>query len=129
MLRSRRLPPAGVLCLLLYCTAAVGEEPKSTVQVHIDFGDGFEKRYTALAWEEGMTVLDAMQAAARHPHGIRFAHSGEGKTAFLSAIDDVANEGAERNWIYHVNQDRGDRSIGVKTLSINDVVRWKFGPD
>lgn len=103
------------------------EEP--TVKLVIDFGDGVEKHFTALPWREGMTVLDAMQAAARHPRGIRFQYTGEGKTAFLTSIDDVANEGAERNWIYRVNEDRGDRSIGVKTLSINDVVYWKFGAE
>jgi hypothetical protein len=113
--------------LLLSCMAAASAQEKHTVKVFIDFGDGFEKRYAALPWREGMTVLDAMQQASRHPHGIEFEHTGEGKTAFLTAIDDAANEGQDgRNWIYYVNQDRGDRSIGAKRLSINDVVRWKY---
>jgi hypothetical protein len=114
-------------CLLLSCMAVASAQERRTVKLFIDFGDGFEKRYSALPWREGMTVLDAMQQASRHPHGIEFKHTGAGKTAFLTAIDDAANEGQDgRNWIYHVNQDRGDRSIGVKQLSITDVVRWKY---
>ncbi len=107
----------------------LGEEPsrKTTVELTIDYGDGVQKRFPAILFRAGMTVLDALQDAQKHPRGIRFEHRGSGETAFVSKIDDLANEGRGRNWTYGVNDKKADRSCGVFSLTAGDRVVWKFG--
>ena len=116
--------------LLIPGMASAGDEPEPTaklVSLTIDFGDGFQKRFTSLKWHEKMTVLDAMKLAADHPRGIRFEHRGSKATGFLTSIDGVKNEGRGRNWIYRVNGKLGDRSFAARNLVAGDAVLWKFG--
>lgn len=123
--------------LLAALTASIRGEPSrllaaepaaTTVSLAIDYGDGVEKRFTALPWKKGATVLDALTAAQAHPRGIRFTHRGAGETAFVSKIDDLANEGGGgRNWRFHVNGKGGDRSCGIFELQAGDSVVWQFG--
>ncbi|MFO0902437.1 MAG: DUF4430 domain-containing protein [Pirellulales bacterium] len=100
---------------------------KSTIELTIDYGDGVQKRFPRLPHRTGMTVLDALQDAQKLPRGIRFEHRGSGETAFVSKIDDLANEGRGKNWTYRVNDKRADRSCGVYPLVAQDRVLWKFG--
>jgi len=112
--------------LLSLASSAIAAEPMA-VSLSVDYGDGSEKRFTALAWTDGMTVLDALQAAAKHPRGITFKHRSSGATAFVSQIDDVANAGgAAKNWRFHVNGKLADQSCGVFTLKAGEAVLWKF---
>ena len=97
-----------------------------TVSVVIDYGDGVQKHFTALAWKDGITVLDAMQAARQHPRGIAIESRGSGARTMLTRIDDLANEGAGRNWIYRVNGKLADRGIGAYNLKLGDTVLWRF---
>lgn len=106
--------------------AAETSESTSSVQVVIDYGDGCEKHFKAIAWKEGMTVFDAMQAADQHPRGIDLAYRGKGATALLERIDDLENEGAGRNWIFRVNGKLADRGMGVYELKSRDAILWKF---
>lgn len=103
-------------------------EPETkSVRLVVDYGDGVEKHFTSLPWKAGLTVLDALHAASRHPRGLKFQHRGAGATAFVSQIDDVANEGRGRNWVYRVNGKLGDRSCALAELAAGDVVLWRFG--
>jgi hypothetical protein len=97
-----------------------------SVQLTIDYGDGVQKVFRELAWKEGMTVLDALEAAAKHPRGIKSAHRGSGATAFVTGIDDLKNEGSGRNWTYEVNGKKANKSCGVWTLQEGDSIVWKF---
>ncbi len=101
------------------------KEPKQVTLV-IDYGDGVQKHFTAIAWKEGLTVFDAMRIAQAHPRGIRCEHKGSGATALLTKIDDVANEGRGRNWVYRVNVKLADTGFGVRQLAAGDTVLWKF---
>lgn len=101
--------------------------PDGTVQLVIDYGDGVQKHFTALEWRDGMTVLDALEAAQRHPRGIKFAYRGKAATAFLTRLDDLENEGRDRNWVYRVNGELADRSFATFGLKAGDTVLWKFG--
>lgn len=108
--------------------AAADPEPLS-VKLIIDYNDGVEKHWTSIPWKEGMTVLDAMQAAKRHPHGLDFRFTGKGDSAFLTQIDDLKNEGGgdgKKNWILRVNQKLATEGFGVYRLKSKDVIRWKF---
>jgi hypothetical protein len=98
-----------------------------TVHLVIDFGDGTQRHFTQIAWHTGMTVLDALQAAARHPRGIRIAHRGSQATAFVYMIDDLANDpSGGRGWRYRVNDKLADRSCGIYQLDAGASIRWTF---
>ncbi|MEE3372790.1 MAG: DUF4430 domain-containing protein [Planctomycetota bacterium] len=101
--------------------------PNEGVQMIIDYGDGVQKHFTALSWKKGMTGLDALNQAKRHPRGIRFSYRGKGARGFLTAIDGLKNEGQGKNWIYRVNGKLGDRSFAIQTLNPGDVTLWNFG--
>ena len=92
---------------------SLAEDAAKTVRLTIDYGDGVQKVFSGLAWSEKLTVLATLEAATRHPRGIKLAHRGSGATAFVTAIDGLKNEGRGRNWTYQVNDKRADRSCGV----------------
>ncbi len=95
----------------------------------MDYGDGVEIRFKALPWHKGMTVLDALTAAGKHPRGITFAQRGSGGSAMITQIDDAKNEGGGRqskNWLYYVNEEQATKSAGKQTLEPGDVALWKF---
>lgn len=100
---------------------------KDTIKFTVDYGDGVQRQFTALPWKKETTVLTALEAAAKHPRGIRFTHQGKGETLLVTAIDDLKNEGRGRNWLYEVNGKLGDRSCAVMPLQAGDSVLWRFG--
>ena len=64
-----------------------------------------------------------MNAAKDRPHGITFSYSGSGASAFLTRIDDVANEGgAKKNWQLWVNTSYADKSFGVYEVQRRGVL-------
>ncbi|HEY2892744.1 MAG TPA: DUF4430 domain-containing protein [Pirellulales bacterium] len=119
---------AGVVLIAADCSAADKPAGKSSsiVQLVIDYGDGAQLHFPALAWREGMTVLDALKAASSHPHGVKFAQKGSGSTAMVIKIADLANEGDGRNWLYSVGDKQGEVSAGIHKLQPGDAVLWKF---
>ena len=102
---------------------------RRTVELVIDFGDGAEKRFTELPWRENMTVLDVLEAAKAHPHGITFAVRGSGDRTLLTQLDGVANQrgaAGAKNWIFYVNGRKAARSAGAKTVKSGATILWKF---
>jgi hypothetical protein len=105
-----------------------------TVGLAIDFGDGRRREWKSIAWREAFTVADALAAVreegvkANKVAALSFSQQGTGASAFLSEMDGVANEGAERrNWMYRVNGERADRSFAIYELKPGDQVLWTFG--
>jgi hypothetical protein len=120
---------AAIILLLERSNTPASEQAATTVQLTIDYNDGCQKRFTAIEWVEGMTVLDAMQKAKNAPHGITFEFTGSGETAFLTQIDDLKNEGGgkeKKNWQYWVSGSYADKSFGAWKLNSGDCVLWKF---
>lgn len=103
------------------------EPAKDPLKLVIDYGDGVQKHFTALPWTKETTAFSLLEAAAKHPRGIKFTHQGRGETTLVTAIDDVKNEGRGRNWLYEVNGKLGDRSSAVFPLKAGDSVLWRFG--
>jgi hypothetical protein len=105
---------------------AVDGEP--AVELMINYGDGSEKRFTRIPFEDGMTVSAALQYAAKHPRGITFEKSGTGDAALLTRIDDLANQaGADgNNWLYRVNGKLATKSFDAYVLAAGDVILWTF---
>jgi Domain of unknown function (DUF4430) len=106
--------------------AMAADEPASTVELVVDFGDGAQHRLADLPWRDEMTVLDVMQQAQKHPHGVTFGKRGSGTTALITQIDDVKNEGSGKNWIYSVNGKPATVGVGAYQLKPRDAVLWEF---
>ncbi len=99
------------------------------VRLTIDFGDGAEKRFTAIAIREGMSVLDVLEAAKAHPHGITFAWRGSGAMTLITKIDDVANQesaAGAKNWLFFVNQKLANRGCGAASVKAGDSILWRY---
>jgi hypothetical protein len=114
--------------LTLSAAFAAADEPAGdkTVKLTIDYGDGVQKVFPALPWQEKMTVLAALDAAQKHPRGIKLAYQGSGERVLVTAIDGLKNEGRGKNWLYEVNGKLADKSCGVHELSAGDAVLWRF---
>jgi hypothetical protein len=134
-MRGNRLTPRStgiLLATILLVAAAAGDRAHAqpaTVRLVVDYGDGVIKTITDLPWGKGSIVLDVMNAAKGRPHGITFSYTGSGASAFLTRIDDVANEGgggAKKNWQLWINTSYADRSFGVYEVQALDVVFWRF---
>ena len=119
------------LATIALASPAIAEPPKEgakeTVKLVIDYGDGVQKVFASVPWTKETTVFAALEAAAKHPRGIKFVHQGKGETVLVTAIDDLKNEGRGRNWLYEVNGKLGDRSCAVMPLKAGDSVLWRFG--
>ena len=130
--RYNRLSRRRVAILLtaFVLAAAGGEQAQAqsaTVRLVIDYGDGVIKTVTSLPWTKGSTVLDVMNTAKSRPHGISFNYTGSGASAFLTQIDDTANEGGgKKNWQLWVNTSYADKSFAVHDVQPLDVVFWRF---
>lgn len=108
--------------------ASSSPSEKATAQLVIDFGDGFQLRYTELDCANGATVWDLMLAAQSHPHPLSIKHRGKGATLLITEIAGTKNgAGPEsKNWIYRVNGEIVPRSAGVQPVKPGDTVLWRF---
>jgi len=107
--------------------AAMENQTGQAVSIAIDFGNGTISEFMDLAWSEGMTVADALEAVGKGASGVTFAQRGTGEMAFLTEVGGMRNEGAGgRNWTYTVNGTRADRSFAVYELQPGDRVLWTF---
>jgi hypothetical protein len=98
-----------------------------TVGLTIDFGNGVQKRFTALPWQPEMTVADLLSAARQFPPGIRFTQQGEGERGLLVALEGLANEGvAGRNWIYQVDGQHAHSSFCLEKIEPGMHILWTF---
>ncbi|MEX0978259.1 MAG: DUF4430 domain-containing protein [Pirellulales bacterium] len=102
------------------------DDKAQTVELVVDYGDQAQVRLAALPWRDEMTVLDAMETAQKHPHGITFAQRGSGASTLITQIDDVKNQGAGKNWLYSVNGKLGTVGVGAYRLKPRDAILWEF---
>ncbi len=123
------------LLALFVLTTPTGAQPEASTKASqrnkiviltIDYADGAQKRFPLIPWKKSMNVLDAMQWADKHPRGIEFAKRGRGETTLVTQIDDLKNQGGQKNWIYRVNGKMGDRSCAVFPIEPGDAILWKF---
>ena len=98
-----------------------------TIELTIDYGDGAQKRFPEVPWKKGMTVMDTVLWAGKHPHGLQVRHRGQKSLAMVSQIDDLKNGGGSgKNWIFYVNNRLSDRSCGASIVSSGDKILWRF---
>jgi len=119
-----------MIALLIVSSAGVASAQEGAtekaVRLTIDYGDGIEKVFTGLPWKEGATVFTMLQAAVKHPRGVKVTHQGSGATTLVTAIDDLKNEGRGRNWLFEVNGKLGEASCALAELKPGDAVLWRF---
>lgn len=133
---KRAATHAIVMLLFAYCAAlqiagplaAADPAAEQSVRLVIDYNDGLEKHFTAIPWKPGLTVFGALQQAAKHPRGIKFESTGSGATLFILSLDGIKNQAGDgdRNWIFSVNDKKGNKSSAVTELKPGDTVRWKY---
>jgi len=100
---------------------------QATCQLRIEFGDDGAVKELELPCPEGETVFGLLLAADADER-IELDATGSGPTAFIKAIDGVANQGGKgHNWVYYLNDQLGDRGAGVCPVKPGDQVRWVFG--
>ena len=126
MFKNRRYLLHALVVFVVAVAAVQSAVAADVVSMTVDFGNGTQKKFDQLPWKAGLTVLDAARLAEKQPRGIRIKSRGKGDTAFVFQIDDTANEGRGRNWIYRVNGKLADRSVGVYKLNAGDNVSWRF---
>ncbi len=106
-------------------TPIAKSDPRPKVTLSINYGSGRRLEFAPIAWHDGMTAADLTKAWPN----ITIKQQGEGESAFVVAIDDVKNQGADgKNWTYGVNGQSADRSYAVYKLKPDDHVLWTFGP-
>jgi hypothetical protein len=103
-------------------------DPRPAVSLAIDYGDDVELRFRAIPWRSGMTVLDALATAGKHPRGIKFVQRGRGATAMITEIDGLKNDPAGKNWLFSVNGKSAEVGAGAYELKPDDAVLWEFKP-
>ncbi|MFI4876046.1 MAG: DUF4430 domain-containing protein [Blastopirellula sp. JB062] len=123
---ARRLFFSCCLALAGLAAPAYSAESEQTVQVIVDYGDGSEKHFTQIPWKSNLNVFAATQAASRHPRGFKLSSKGSGTTRFVTAIDELKNEGNGRNWIFRINQKLATRSCELIEIEPGDVILWRF---
>jgi hypothetical protein len=98
-----------------------------TVSLEIDFGNGARREFAALPWSEGLTLGRLMREASNFRPAIRYSQDGEGKMAFLTSLEGVANDnGGGRYWFYEVDGQPGEVSFEVRPLEAGAKVLWVF---
>jgi len=128
---SRRYFTLSLLALLAWTGSAgamlaVAEEQ---IELTIDYGDGFQKRYTEITPRVDFTVIGVLEAAERHPRGVVFQSRGSGALAFVESIDGVANQGGgkqSKNWRFYLNGQLAKQGAGAQKVDGGDRVLWKF---
>ncbi|WP_425400981.1 DUF4430 domain-containing protein [Aeoliella sp.] len=80
-----------------------------------------------VVYSDGMVVLDALVAAEQANERWSFTYQGEGDSALLIRLAGLENEGGEgRNWLYEVNGELAQMSLGVQPVRPGDRILWKF---
>jgi len=100
--------------------------PAEVVRLVVDYGDGVQVHFTKLPWKEGMTVVDALHAAQKHPRGIKFSQRGTAANAMISEIGGQKNEGSGKNWLFSVGGKTADLGAGAYELKAGDTILWEF---
>jgi hypothetical protein len=106
----------------------------SGVELMVDFGDGFSKRFVGLPAREAETVLSVLQSAgeAGRRGRLEIDVTGSGEMAFVRSIDGVNNQGGAagaRNWQFWVNGERGRVGAGVAPVRPGDRIEWVLATD
>ena len=113
-----------------------------TVSITIEAASDSQITFEKVSVGSDATVLDAMEKARADTKNsgksessektedqtdLDFSFIGSGETAFLKSINGLENEGAgARNWMFKVNNTKGDRSFAAFKIKDGDKIVWQF---
>jgi hypothetical protein len=88
----------------------------STVSVTIDYSNGSQKSFTTVPWSEGLTILEAVEAAKTILPGVdvEYGSSRNGSVINLS-LDGAPGKDGSGEWSVWVNDRPGPERLGTKT--------------
>ena len=124
--KRRGLSLLALVALLLASSTVLAADPQPVVRLVIDYGDGTQVHFTALPWQEGMTVVDALAAAQKHPRGIKFTQRGRAASAMITELDGLKNQGDGKNWLFSVGGKTAEVGAGAFELKAGDTILWEF---
>lgn len=93
------------------------------VIVEIDFGGEKPARNYQVEWEEGITVLTALQ------HCTNIETHPVNEYIFVSDIDGVKNVPYKMAWYYEVNSRKAEMLAYKQVVNIGDTVKWIYKKD
>lgn len=128
MHRSLILLSAAVLVLTALFACDRGSSSAVPGEVSLVFDVPGNQIEYSTSVQPGATLLDVL-LALRSDEGLAISVEGEGREAFVSAIQGYVNQGAgdeARNWMYAVNGQLSPVGVGVSQLSGGDRVAWCF---
>ncbi len=97
------------------------------MSLEVDYGNGARRSWAALPWTQGMSVLDALVAAAAFRPGLTYELRGTDQAALVTSIDGLLNLGDDgRNWLYSVDGERGDESAATRIVDAGARILWHF---
>jgi len=101
------------------------EQPPVAHTLSIEAAD--ERREFQIEVARRSSVLDLLKAAEEQGK-LEFEFVGSGGSAFVTAIDGLANarDDATRYWVFYVNGQMAQRGCGVVRLEPGDRVRWVY---
>ena len=104
-----------------------GDKVAGTVDLEVNFNSDKRAVSVKIPCSSDSTVFSIMERA-RNLGDLKFESSGSGETAFIKSIGGVENGGATGdNWIYRINGELGDTSVGVCELKPGDKIQWRLG--
>ena len=122
--------------------------PGEAVSVAVHLPGAEHHTWLGLPYTPKMTVLDAMNEAKGRPHPLAFTVTGSGDTAFVTALEGIANQsgvgggggaaggvggaggggGAAPCWQFWINTRFATVGVGAAILKPGDRVTWVFEP-
>jgi hypothetical protein len=88
----------------------------STVSLTIDYSNGSRKSFTTIPWNEGLTIVEALEAAATIAPGVTVEYGSSRNGSVINLrLDGSTGEGTTGDWACWVNQRPGPERLGTKT--------------
>jgi hypothetical protein len=89
----------------------------STVALTIDYSNGAQKHFSNIQWNEGLTILEAIEASQRIPPGavVKFGSDRSGHALGLVIDEMPQGSTAKSDWLVWVNDKPFRGRLGTET--------------
>jgi hypothetical protein len=87
----------------------------ATASVTIDYSNGSTKSFTTIPWTDGLTILEALEAAHSTPPGLAMESGSDRIGALVVHKLDGVPSGGDGEWRFWVGARPGPERLGTKT--------------
>jgi hypothetical protein len=89
----------------------------STIALTIDYSNGAQKHFANIPWEEGLTILGAIQASAGIPPGVTISFGSDRSGHAIGLVIDQMPRGdtVASEWVVWVNAKPFQSRLGTDT--------------